>query len=476
MRRLLPVIVLVSCATSGAQTQHAPQIPPYSIPLEPLDPPPLPTDSAPVYIHDAVVMTAAGQTFNPGHVLFRGGVIQDVGPGDIQVPDGTASIDGHGLYVTPGIIDTHSHMGVYPIPGSEGNDDGNEATSPTTPEVWAEDSFWPQDPALWHAIASGVTTIEVLPGSANLIGGRSFVAHLRPRNSAREMRFPGALQGVKMACGENPKRVYGGRHQAPSTRMGNVAGFRAAFQRADEYRRKWKKYDRDLAEWKFKKEAVGPTEEVPSPPDPPERNFGLETLAKVLDGTLAPQIHCYRADDMSIMLDLAHEYGFHIRSFHHALEAYKIRDRLNREGVAVSTWDDWGGFKMEAFDAIPQNAALLSEAGVKVAIKSDSETEVRHLNQEAAKAQAAGAKVGIKIPDDEALKWVTAYPAWVLGIDKYVGTLEKGKRADLVLWNKSPLSVYSHAVHVFIDGETVYDADRPRPTSDFEAGQRRSAP
>ena len=253
--------------------------------------------------------------------------------------------------------------------------------------------------------------------------------------------------------------------------MGNLAADRAAFQRADEYRRKWHKYERDLAEWQAKCAVPKPGEEVPNPPDAPERNLGLETLAGVLDGTLSPQVHCYRADDMSSMLDLAAEFGFHIRSFHHAVEAYKIRDRLARENVAVSTWEDWGGFKMEAFDFIPQNAAMLSQAGVRVAIHSDSETEIRHLNQEAAKAQTAGREVGIDISDDEALRWVTANPAWVLGIDSAVGTLEKGKRADVVLWNGSPLSVYSRPVRVLIDGVGVYDAAKPRPLSDFELGR-----
>jgi imidazolonepropionase-like amidohydrolase len=251
-----------------------------------------------------------------------------------------------------------------------------------------------------------------------------------------------------MACGENPKRVYGGdRHTAPSTRMGNAAGFRAIFQKAVEYRQKLRKYDRDLAEWRRKNSGKKPGDDIPDPPDAPDRNFGLDTLVGILDGRLFPQVHCYRADDLSTMLDIAHEFGFHIRSFHHVLEGYKIRERLAKEGVAVSTWDDWAGFKMEAYDGIPENGALLSQAGVRVIIHSDSELELRHLNQEAAKAR------------------------WALGIDNQVGTLEKGKRADFVLWNGSPFSVYSKPLRVFIDGDVVYDATKPRPLSDFELGR-----
>jgi imidazolonepropionase-like amidohydrolase len=417
-------------------------------------------------------MTAAGPIYSPGHILLRRGVIEEVGSGAGQPPDGATSIDGHGMFVTPGIIDTHSHMGVYAIPGTIGTDDGNEATSPTTPEVSAESSFWPGDPAIGKAVSSGVTTVEILPGSANLIGGRSFIAHLRPKASAREMRFPGAVQGVKMACGENPKRVYGGdRHTAPSTRMGNAAGFRAIFQRAIEYRQKLRKYDRDLAEWRQKTSTKKPGDDIPAPPDAPERNLGLDTLVGVLDGKLFPQVHCYRADDLSTMLDIAEEFGFHIRSFHHVLEGYKIRDRLAKEGVAVSTWDDWSGFKMEAYDGIPQNAALLAQAGVRVIIHSDSELELRHLNQEAAKARTAGKLIGIDLDDNEILRWVTANPAWALGIDGEVGTLEKGKRADVVLWSGSPFSVYTKPVRVFIDGDTVFDSAHPRPLSDFELGR-----
>lgn len=419
-------------------------------------------NAAPVFIRNATVMTANGDIFKPGFLSLRDGKIADVGQGDQEPPSDAAVIDGTGLTVTPGIIDTHSHMGVYPLPGVSAHEDGNEMTSPTTPEVWAEHALWPQDPAIPRAAAHGVTTVQVLPGSANLIGGRSATIKLTPETTSRAMRFPGAPQGLKMACGENPKRVYGEKGQAPQTRMGDIAGFRTAFQSAIEYKRSWDKYEHDVAEAKSEDDSEHPT--------PPDRDLGLETLVGVLKGDILLHIHCYRADDMQRMLDVAEEFGFRIRSFHHALEAYKIRDRLAKAGVGVSTWADWWGFKMEAFDGIPHNAAFFAAAKGRTIIHSDSSTEVRFLNHEAAKARTAGASVGLTFSDDEVLRWVTANPAWALGIDKDTGTLERGKMADVVVWTGNPFSIYTRASYVFIDGAIVYDAKKPVRPSDFELG------
>ncbi len=471
------LIALAACA-SPAPARKGPEKP--ALPL--LSTPKPPGDAAtpaappPVLIRNATVLTAAGQVFEKGHVLLVGGLIASVGPGDVPAPEGAAVVDATGKFVTPGLIDTHSHLGVYPYPGAEAHLDGNEMTAPTTAGVWAEHAFWPQDPGLWRALAGGVTTIQVLPGSANLIGGRSFTAKLRPGVSARELRFPGAPQGVKMACGENPKRVYGERKSPPMTRMGNVAGFRAAFQRALEYRRALERYERDLAVWKERQEARKAGKEPPAtdkpddPPDPPVRDLGNETLAAVLDGELLVHVHCYRADDMHAMLDLAEEFGLTIRSFHHGLEAYKLKGRLASKGVAVSTWVDWWGFKLEAFDGIPQNVALLGKAGVRPILHSDSAREIRRLNQEAAKARTAGRKLGLDFTDDEVLRWVTANPAWALGVDDRTGTLERGKMADVVVWSGSPFSVYSLAEQVYVDGAKVWDRAADPRLSDFELG------
>ncbi len=464
------LLALACCGKEGEAPKVAKKpLAPFTEPAEPPDPQPFTTAPA-VLIRGATVMTAAGKIFAPGFILMRGGHIEALGEGQGPDPQDARVIEAAGQFVTPGIIDTHSHMGVYPMPFMDGLEDGNEMTSPTTPEVWAEHAFWPQDPSLWRAVAGGVTTIQVLPGSANLIGGRSFVAKLRPAQSARAMRFVGAPQGLKMACGENPKRVYGEKG-GPMTRMGNVAGYRLAFQKAREYKRSLEHYQRDLAVWKQKNASADGGEEPEDPPEPPARDFGLETLVGVLDGDILVHVHCYRADEMHLMLDLASEFGFHIRSFHHALEAYKLRDRLAHEGTAVSTWADWWGFKMEALDGVPENAALVAAAGGRAIIHSDSETEVRHLNQEAAKALAAGRQLGLDLSDDDALRWITANPAWALGVQAQTGTLEVGKMADVVLWDKHPFSVYARTVAVFIDGEPVYERkDGPR-LSDFELGQ-----
>src|SRR5260221_1363175 len=403
-------------------------------------------------IRNAPIMTAAGQEIQGGSILFRDGRVVAVGA-NVTAPTDATIVDGTGKWVTPGVIDTHSHSGVYAAPGTFAESDGNEATSPVTAEVWAEHSFWPQDPQIPLAIAGGVTTIQALPGSANLIGGRSAVLKLVPARSVQAMKFPGAHYGLKMACGENPKRVYGNRG-GPSTRMGNMAGYRAAFIAAQGYRQKWDKWNKDHQG------------------DPPERNLRNESLAEVLRGNIYVQNHCYRADEMMQMLDLAHEFGFKIRSFHHAVEAYKIADVLAREGTAVSIWSDWLGVKAEALDRVYENAALVQQAGGRVVIHSDDASGIQRLNQEAAKAMYHGRRAGIPITRDQAGRWFTAHPAWGLGLDSTVGTLEPGKMAAVVLWAADPLSVYARAIQVYNDGWLVYDRNDPahQPKMDFTLG------
>jgi len=447
-----------------------------------------------VLLRGATVWTATGESFAPGAVLLVNDEIAAVGPvAEVAVPEGfdpealTIVELEAGQVVTPGIIDTHSHMGVYASPGLRATSDGNETAGAITPYVRAEDGFWAQDPQLNHALAGGVTTAQILPGSANLIGGRGFTIKLRPGGrSAEDFRFEDAPAGLKMACGENPKRVYGDRG-GPVTRMGNVAGYRKAFQEALEYKQHWEAHARKLAKWERKQSenAKSPNSKRRSRresksdskserPEPPARDFGLETLAAVLRGEILVHMHCYRADEMSLMLDLAASYGFSIRSFHHAVEAYKIADRLGRAGTAASVWADWWGFKAEAYDGVRENAAMISRAGARAIIHSDSPEGIQRLNQEAGKALSAGRRAGIEISDDEALRWLTVNPAWALGVGDETGSLEVGKDADVVVWNREPFSVYAKAQLVFIDGELAYDREGAlgRPRSDFDLGLR----
>ncbi|MCC7541838.1 MAG: amidohydrolase family protein [Deltaproteobacteria bacterium] len=465
-----------------------------------------PPRSPMVALRGGTVMTAAGAIIPRGVVLMHNGRIEAVGPvDDTQVPEGAIVVDTTGRFVTPGIIDAHSHMGVYASPGLVATDDGNEATSPVTAQISAEDAFWPQDPQLQRALRAGVTSILVLPGSANLVGGRGVVFKLHLGRSADEMRFPGAPDSLKIACGENPRRVYGVEREAfPSTRMGNLAGYRASFQQAVEYGRSWRtwqhtwrlwrqkriKYERDLREHRAARRraqsgaaatatadggAETPTEpEDPGPePAPPARDFGLETLLGAIEGRVLVQNHCYRAEEMVRMMRLGRELGFGIRAFHHAVEAYKIRDLLAEADVGIATWVDWWGFKLEAYDAIPENLALLTEAGVRAVLHSDSAMLVQRLNQEAGKGMRYGRDAGIPITEDQALRWITANPAWAIGVDQQTGSIEPGKMADVVVWSQSPFSVYARADLVFVDGLLAWDRHTPGslPPTDFEVGQ-----
>lgn len=416
-----------------------------------------PLPSKPVLIRNATILTGTNLEISEGSVLLKDGKIVAIGT-DFGAPAGVDIVDGKGKFVTPGIIDIHSHLGVYPSPSNEATQDGNEATKPATPEVRAENSVWPQDPGFSRALAGGVTAMEILPGSANLIGGRSVVLKNVPATTAQAMKFPGAPYDLKMACGENPKRVYG-QKGGPQTLMGDVAGYRAAFQKAVEYRAKWRAY------WKKKKSG--------GDADAPDRDIGLETLALVLDKKIPVQMHCYRADQMATMIDVAREFGFRIAAFHHAAEAYKIPLLLKKNDICAVMWADWWGFKMEAYDGIPENIAMVDHAGACATIHSDDPIGIQRLNQEVAKAMAAGRRMGDAISRAHAVAWMTRNPAKALGILNRTGTLEKGKDADVVLWDRDPFSVYAHAEKVYIDGALLYDRDNPRlsPRSDFELGQ-----
>jgi imidazolonepropionase-like amidohydrolase len=427
-------------------------------------------DSARIVLR-GTVMSAVGPALANAHVAMEDGRITAVGAGD--GPDAGDVWQGEGWFITPGLIDTHSHLGVYPSPSLRAHSDGNEMTSPTTPGVWAEHSVWPRDPGFQRAVAGGVTALQILPGSANLIGGRGVIMRPIPTRGSRAMRFPGAPETVKMACGENPKRVYG-KSSGPSTRMGNVEGYRQAFIDAQEYERSWRAYDEALAAYREGSKARGRRAQHADPPDAPHRDLANDTLIGILRGAILPHVHCYRADDMLAFLQVADEFGFQIRSFHHAVESYKIRDILAEQDVSVSTWSDWWGFKAEAYDAVLPNASMVADAGARSIIHSDSAIGIQRLNQEASKAWHDGIEAGFVLSEEEALSWITLNAAWALGIDHETGSLESGKRADVVVWDGHPFSVYSRPVYVFIDGVLWYDATQPSTWSDFEIGQEKA--
>ncbi|MBA3487478.1 MAG: amidohydrolase family protein, partial [Lysobacter sp.] len=401
--------------------------------------------SPPVLLQGATVLTGTGSRLDNADVLLRDGRIVAVGAA-VDAPADAQRIDARGKWVTPGIIDIHSHLGVYSSPAANAHSDGNEATSPNTASVWAEHSVWPQDPGFHAALAGGITSLQVLPGSANLIGGRGVTLKNVSAVSYQGMKFPGAPWGLKMACGENPKRVYGSKG-GPSTRMGNIAGFRAAFADAADY----------MSKRKTAAAKAGSDKQDSDKDSGGKRDLKLDTLAGAINGEIMVHIHCYRADEMAIMLDLAKEFGFKVAAFHHGAEAYKLADRLAAEGVCGALWADWWGFKMEALDGIQENIALVDRpAGSCAIVHSDSAEGIQRLNQEAAKVMASARRMGMDIPPERAITWLTSNAARSLGVENVTGSLQVGRMADVVVWNRDPFSVYALAEQVYIDGARVY--------------------
>ena len=453
----LIALALSACAGMGGKANGPPPIP---INEDPYPSTYVRYPGVPTVIRHATVFDGEGRQINDGEVGLVDGKIQWVGSSrgteslNFQGPH--VEIDGTGKFITPGVIDVHSHLGDYPSPGVEGNSDGNEATGPVRPEVWAEHSVWPQDPGFSRALMNGgVTTLQILPGSANLFGGRSVVLKNVPARTAQGMKFPGAPYGLKMACGENPKRVYGSKGNMPQTRMGNIALTRQTWAKAQDYKRKWDKYEKDGG-------------------DMPERDLAMDTLKGVLDGKILVHNHCYRADEMANMIDMSKEFGYHIAAFHHAVEAYKIADLLAANNICAAMWADWYGFKMEAYDAIKENIPFVHNAGACAIVHSDDANGIQRLNQEAAKALGDGIRAGIPgLNEAIAWTWLSRNPARALGILDKTGTLAPGKEADVVLWNGDPFSDYTRPERVWIDGALMYDANDPkrRPVSDFELGQ-----
>src|SRR5271163_2247107 len=393
-----------------------------------------------VVIKNATVMTVTHGNIKNGSVYIKDGKIAAVGA-TVNAPASATVIDAQGKYLTPGIVDSHSHIAL--------DDDVNEATSPVTPHMMMKDAFDYQDKAIYRALAGGVTTSLLLHGSANMIGGQAVVIKHKYGATRDEMLFPNAPRSIKFASGENPKRVYGSRDQLPSTRMGNFEVMRQSFEDAKAYMAKWDAYNAKVA--KAEKDGTNIAEI-----EKPGVDLKLEALADVLRGKLYVQIHCYRADEYLTEEAIAKEYGYKIRAFHHALEMYKVAPTIAADGTAIATFADWWGYKDEAWDAIPWNAVMSMRAGVKVALKSDSNDYVRRLNQEAGKMVRYGGAT-----EEEALRMITLNPAWIIGVDDKVGSIDVGKDADLVIWNVDPLSTYARAEKVYIDGDLFFDSSAP---------------
>ena len=388
-------------------------------------------------IKGGTIMTATKGILTPGEILIKDGKIAEIGK-KVAIPKGARVINAKGKYIIPGIVDPHSHIGIYSWPGTRANSDGNEAVDPVTAQMRAIDAINFKDPAIKRAVAGGVTTIQILPGSANIIGGETVTVKLRPAKTLDDFLFKGAPEGIKMAMGENPKRTYGHQNRMPSTRMGNAFVMRNAFLKAQEYLKKWEAFDKKKKEEKEAK--------------PPARDLKLEVLTKALKGELLVHIHCYRVDGILTLFRIAQESGFQIRSFEHCLEAYKVADIIKQHKTGVITFADAWGFKLEAWDAIPHNAALLYKKGVMVSLHSDSANVIQRLYQEAAKCIKYG-----DLSESEALKLITINAAWMLGVEDRVGSLEVGKDADIAIFNGNPFSVYSLCTTTIIDGKIVFE-------------------
>ncbi len=387
-----------------------------------------------VLIQNATILTASHGVIEHGSILIRDGKIAEVGA-NIKAPKDAQVIDASGQFVTPGIIDCHSHIAI------EGG--VNEGSVSVSSMANIAEVLDPDDIDIYRDVAGGVTTANILHGSANSVGGQTIVIKLRWGQPASGLVLQGALPGIKFALGENPKRSNGGNStRYPATRMGVEETIRGAFSEARDYKAAWDDYN--------KRVAAGETNLIP-----PRRDLRLDPLVEVLEGKRYLHSHCYREDEILMLLRVAKEFGFKVRTFQHVLEGYRVADEIAAAGAGASTFSDWWAYKVEAFNAIPYNAAIMTRRGVIVSINSDDAEEATHLNQEAAKTIKFGG-----LTREEALRLVTLNPAIQLGIDKRVGSIDTGKDADLVIYNHDPLSAYAVVQKTFIDGRVYFDRER----------------
>ena len=396
-------------------------------------------------IHNATLMTITNGTIENGTMLVNDGKITAIGT-DVTIPDNAEVIDAQGKVITPGFIDAHCHVGVYPDGVGYNQADGNEATDPVTPHLRALDALFPHDPAWMELVEGGVTTVLTGPGSANIIGGKWVCVKTAPKATVEQMVLLEPA-GMKMALGENPRRVYGSAKKLPSTRMGNAAVLRQALVDALNYQSKWDQYHQQLEEFEKKSKAG---DENARKPDQPDFNMKLDALLPLLRREMVARIHAHRADDMLTAIRIMEEFNVQF-TIEHATEGYLIADELAKKGIAVTCGPHLRArSKFETRNRTLKNPALLSEAGVKVAIQTDDMLGVKHL------ALHAAAAVKYGMDEAEALKAITIHPAEIIGIDDRVGSLEVGKDADFVIHTGHPFSYTTQTEMVFIDGERIY--------------------
>lgn len=402
-------------------------------------------------ITNARILPVARPALN-GWLLIQDGKIAGLGEGAREVPAGARVLDAAGAFLMPGMVDCHAHVGADAV---------NEGGVSVSSMVRIVDILAPDDVKIYRGLAAGVTTSNVLHGSANTIGGQCSVIKMRWGRTAEEMLFDGARPGIKFALGENVKRrgsaaMPGSLLRYPATRMGVEDVLREAFNEARNYRQARDTY----LTRRGRGERLAP----------PRQDLKLDPLVEVLDGKRLVHAHCYRSDEILMLLRTAEEFGFRIRTLQHALEAYKVTPEILQHGAGVSTFSDSWGYKVEAFDAIPHNAALCLRAGVLTSLNTDAPvTPQRHLRQDAAKTQRYG-----RLNDNEALSLVTLNPARQLMIDDRVGSLEAGKDADIVMTDKHPLSMYARVQKVFLDGELYFDRETEEREQPLREARRKA--
>lgn len=398
-----------------------------------------------IAIVNGMVITITQGTLDPGTVLVEGGRIVAVGQ-NVTIPEDAEVYDASGKVVMPGLIDAHCHVGLFPDGIGWEYSDGNEMTDPITPHMRALDAVHPEDPAFQELAPAGVTTVLTGPGSGNLIGGQWVCLKTAPKASVEEMVLLEPA-GMKMALGENPRRVYGDRKKAPSTRMGNAALLRTALVEAQNYIQQWQRYEGEQARYQARTEAG---DEDAEPPKEPERDLKLEALGRVLRREMKARVHAHRADDMLTAIRIAEEFNLDL-TLEHATEGYKIAGILAAKGIPVTAGPIlFSRVKYELKEMTPKNPGLMAKAGVKVAIQTDETSAVKYLTINAALAVREG------MPEEDALKAITLYPAEIIGVQDRVGSLEAGKDADVVVFDGHPFDFRTSPDLVLIDGQVVY--------------------